>query len=184
MNLSDIKQWIVSADKLARPINPFDYDSTVEYTAYERFATFANQNTYATDLEPGIYDGDRVEVVYEYNTNDGDGWFDCDETYYQSMIRHNIKYSNCVCLRQFLRLKQQPKELNVCQTCKGVSSKYCSNAFHLVRPLNPNANAIKVIQDRISELDETKSEMSHQIAIWVTKYIIDELNHILKLLQS
>lgn len=188
MTISDIKQWIVSEDKLAKPANPFDYDSAVEYTAYERFATFSQQHTYATDLEPGIYDVDKVEVVWQYKSK-LDEWFNAPSIRYDEYqtfndYKEDSKIGYDVDTRKFLRLKQQPKELNVCPTCKGVSSKYCSNAFHLVNPLNHNATAIKVINkeiERLAELRETYlngtqwDNLTNQLQI---------LKRILKLLQS
>lgn len=198
MEFKDIKQWIVSADKLARPVNIYTNFHPVQHPGFpfdrsrQQWAEFdkeAQQHTYVTDLEPGIYDGDRVEVVWQLCKHGQ--WIN-----YQDNISHARYLAKQIDprTRKVLRLKQQLKEPEIKVLAESLCA-HCGGNVDVVQigesviditkqPLNPNANAIKVIQDRISELDETKSEMSHQIAIWVTKYIIDELNHILKLLQS
>lgn len=164
MTISEVKQWIVSADKLARPVNPFNYDSSVEYTAYERFAPFAQQHIFATDLEPGIYDGDKVEVICKHLS--GIEWP------YENTGRE-IKKS--IAINVELCLKQQPKTLEndiihesakkfandksipITGTFYEVFMGGYKSALRLpIQPLNPNA--IKVIQkevERLAELRET-----------------------------
>lgn len=54
-------------------------------------------------------------------------------------------------------------------------------AFH---PLNPNANAIKIIEGRIEELHEEKESCTHENLITKLGMEIGALAYILKLLQS
>lgn len=184
MNLSDIKQWIVSADKLARPINPFDYDSTVEYTAYERFASFTQQHTFATDLEPGIYDGDKVEVICKHLS--GIEW------HYENTGRE-IKKS--IAINVELRLKQEPKEQSedLDKLKNQPEPDWDKNAIDKmnallnmpqIQPLNPNANAIKVIESEIERWTAIKNDHINGWKHDIFDAKIEQCNDILKLLQS
>lgn len=200
MTISDIKQWIVSADKLARPINnlpPLIYSETFgfgdpytyENDLWKRFEQFAQQHTLSTDLEPGIYDVDKVEVICKHLS--GIEWP------YENTGRE-IKKS--IAINVELRLKQQPKTLEndiihesakkfandkgipITGTFYEVFMGGYKSALRLpIQPLNPNANAIKVIEDRKREIKakklyDTAYDGSKQAAV------LKELNQILKLL--
>lgn len=196
MEFKDIKQWIVSEDKLARPVNRFSecIPSLLSWVnkEYERFEQFAQQHTYATNLEHGIYDGDKVEVIWQYF--DGEEFRnEISEDERLNSIKHGLRQ------RQFIRLKQQPKEQEMkvqspleykISTCNGVTSYNPINpeintvGRGVVQSLNPKANAIKVINkevERLAELRETYlngtqwDKLTNQLQI---------LKRVLKLLQS
>lgn len=187
MTILDIKQWIVSADKLARPVNEFTYRYNDNWKNFEQFA---QQHIYATDLEPGVYDGDKVEVICKHLS--GIEWP------YENTGRE-IKKS--IAINVELRLKQQPKTLEndiihesakkfandkgiaITGTFYEVFMGGYKSALRLpIQPLNPNTNAIKVVSDRIDEIHVMLNRDSEFNV--GSQSILNELNRILKLLQS
>lgn len=94
MEFKNITAWSVSKG-MATPVNPFDYDSTVEYTAYERFAQFAQQHTYATNAPDGSYSADRFgKIVWQYKDwitekQDFNEWIDVTDNFADSITVKN-----------------------------------------------------------------------------------------------
>lgn len=88
---------------------------------------------------------------------------------------------NCNYLKDCELNKQQPETI----TLDGetfVHNPDSKQRIDIVQPLNPNANAIKIVSDRINYYGNkgatSKAGENKDFAIW------NELQHILKLLQS
>lgn len=227
MEFKDIKQWIVSADKLARPVNPFKHqigksrDFTVKLSdldLYGEFKISAQQYTYAADLEPGIYEGDKVEAVKQCHpgsTIEVNGVTMCDMRWLlrlkqQTIVANDLNIGDIVLLKGHqvhiksiegkntgdnqieindkIRLrkteivslvKQQPKDP---LTVNEYLNQGLERAISEYPGVNPNTNAIKVVSDRIDEIHVMLNRDSEFNV--GSQSILNELNHILKLLQS
>lgn len=100
MNFKDIQHFTCSGGK-AKAVNIFDYDSTVEYTAYERFAKWADENIFACSPElNGVYGVEQVELVWQIFNEIQDRWIDKQQDVDYKFIGSRT--------RQFLQLKPQP----------------------------------------------------------------------------
>lgn len=192
MKIEDIKQWIVSADKLARPVNPYEENSPKgnfsivkhkEIKLYTRFKSETQQHTFATDLEPGIYDGDKVKLqrlcMYSWNKPN---YKPVSEEWYQDMkgSTENV-FKTELQLLQGVEVLKNDQWITAMVTQSEIDEfKEVNRWFRMlpfVQPLNPNANAIKVIEGMIAELQPYKE----------SKYArnkIDALEKAIKLLKS
>jgi hypothetical protein len=112
MQFTDIKTWIITTDHKARPCNPFDYDSSVEYTAYERFATSSKDHVYHTDesLQPGEYPAGIFHTP-SWQVKLSNGWNTITEKHALALKEYNkTGIDKPVELRQFLRLRSLTNE--------------------------------------------------------------------------
>lgn len=98
------------ANGFAKPVNPFDYDSTVEYTAYERFAIFAKENTVSCseDLSGEYAVEDFYEPIKQVKTEKG--WHKIENGHAE--IEYNLSGLDS---RQYIELKPVEKEMEVKQ---------------------------------------------------------------------
>lgn len=118
MKIKDVKTWVVT-NGVMKAVNPFDYDSTVEYTAYERFAKLASDpaNQPATNAPDGEHDACLFdEPVWQYYSSGGKEWLpvpECDIVKYRSFEKMSDAYRNTtsrIHTRQFMHYKGVPKE--------------------------------------------------------------------------
>lgn len=187
MSISDIKQWLVESQQ-ARPVNQFTFQPVSLYSGdvneenykWAEFEQFVKQHTYATDAPDGIHSDEMFGGVVwqsrlrgfntEYSNVNPDAYKNSDndfETYRQYCDDMGAF------TRQFLPFKQPILETSLSET------------LHFVRQvINPNANAIKVIQDRIADINQYKIDAHFADESSNCDNLIIELNYILKLLQS
>lgn len=185
MELKDIKQWEVEKG-IAKPVNhhklrfeSFDtfggLKTYVLNEEYELFEQGIKDHTYTTSAPDGIHSAEMFgEVVWQF-MNVKFKWIDCVSNDNSFSKAHGFS------TRQFLPFKQQAETI----TLDGetfVHNPDSKQRLDIIQPLNPNANAIKVIQDRIQVLQTIIGGDSVYDGRSYTK--LDEAKHILKLLQS
>lgn len=196
MEFKEIKQWLVE-DKQARPVNNNIQPEEKHYylrksdgvtwgdfynKTYQEFEQLAKHHAYATDAPDGIHSDEMFgEVEWQmYDNNEG----------YEQWIKSSNPdrdKDNGYRIRQFLPFKlPTPLEYKI-STSNGVTT------YSPVHPemntvgrgiVNPNANAIKVIEQYKVELEIESNDPESGFSTRFLKAKIESCNHILKLLQS
>lgn len=168
MEFKDITTWSVSKG-VATPVNPHEPATEPDY--YRRksegiswgdflrkqrtdFEDLSKQHTYATDAPPGIHSAEMFGEVEEqiYRDDIGGIW--------QTLLKYEITLGYEI--RSFLPFKH-PVEPNDKQSIgeynelaeafgKDIVDEFNKLGLPQVQPLNPNANAIKIIKKRIEFL--------------------------------
>lgn len=187
MEFEDIKQWLVE-DKQARPVNQqpgYDFwDSHFDKQDWEKEEGFSLKHTYATNAPDGIHSAEMFEeTVWQVKTIINRDWryLGIYET-----IDTITKLGRET--RRFLPFKL-PLEYKI-STINGVTTY--SPAHPEMNTVgrgivNPNANAIKVIQAEMVSLNQKLDNKylygSSGEALNI-EYTLERFRHILKLLQS
>lgn len=197
MNMK-IEKWQVE-NGIAKPVNPFsEFVPSGAYvnSNWQEFNAGIKDHTFATNAPSGIHSAEMFgEVEWQFKHIHDTEWmigkkskFHSFENFKNGLILMNCEKNVSFESRQFLPFKH-PVEPNEDHENDAIWKKLEETEWVKpmaynpkdTQPLNPNANAIKVVSERINYYGNkgatSKAGENKDFAIW------NELQHILKLLQ-